>query len=113
MQYRAEHLFFQLSCAVDFHNDGRNVSAAFRSAGIETEKNGPLRFCACNPAVEFFFRLAVDHRPDLYCGIAWIPKRELARSARNHLERSVGYIVLYAQQSQRRASLAGGTKCRH
>ena len=59
------------------------------------------------------FRFSIDHRADMSGDVAGITDRQFACGARYHLDHAIGHLVLYEQQTQRRAALAGGTKRRH
>lgn len=61
-------------------------------------------------SIELSLGFAIDYRADMGGGIARVADLQLARRACNHLDHPVSYIVLHAEQPQRRAALPGGAE---
>src|SRR5262245_45635482 len=109
VQDRAEHFLAQIAGAVE-HNNGRRHIDALRRHRLESvpaEAHAPLALLLRDPAVEAILCLRVDHRAEVSRNLARIAEGELARGAGDHLDDRLSNVLLYAEEAQRRAALAG------
>ena len=113
MQDRAEHFLLQIGGALKF-DDGRRHEQPVRRQRVVAGPSDSARCLACLPIQPSSrsFDSCVDHRTDMGRRIARIAEHQFARRARDHLEDTVGDILLHAEQPQRRAALAGGAEHR-